>query len=212
MMTSAWEALSTATFRVNVIASMIINFAVNFGFEWATLSQWGKIEVKDFPRLYMTKWNYTVNSCILMDMLLTAFFIGSLTTLFATNGVVQDIKKGKMTPIATSVTDTFLWKLTPVRVMHLGIRSMLMGIWWTVVAGLPTIAIVAAALSGTSMDGVSYAWLKGVWAVAVCVPVNIFMFLSCADERLHRGLAFARLVEGSAAADAPPMVGRVARV
>lgn len=211
VMHSLGEASTTLTFRVNLIITMVINFAVNFGFEWASLSQWGKIKAEDFSDLYMIKWNYTVNSCILMDMLLTAFLISSLTTLFGTNGIVQDIKKDKMLPLDTAVTDTWLWKLTPVRVMHLGVRSLLMGVWWTVIVGLPTLGILAAVLQGGGMDGVGYAWFKGVWATVVAAPVFVFMFVGCSDSRLHRGLAFQHMLDG-AALDAPPMVGQVGRV
>ena len=83
--------------------------------------------------------------------------------------------------------------------------------WWTIVAGLPTLGIVAAALNGGAMGGAAYSAFKGVWATFVAIPVFIFTFVAAADARLHRGLAFARLTDESAV-DAPPMVGRVARV
>ncbi|KAA0154434.1 hypothetical protein FNF31_06315 [Cafeteria roenbergensis] len=213
VMPTLWDATKTLTFRVNIVISMIVNFGVNFGFEWASLSQWGTIKPEDFSRLYVIKWNSTVNSCILMDMLLTCFLIGSLTVLFGANGIVQDIKKGTMPPLSSTVADScFFRRLTPVRIMHVGLRALAIGIWWTVVVGLPTVGIIAAVLGGGSMDGVGYAWFKGVFATILCIPIFIFMFVGCTDERLHRGLAFARLVEGATAADAPPMVGNVARV
>jgi hypothetical protein len=210
VMTSIGEASKTLTFRANLIITALINFGINFGFEWATLGQWGKIPQEDFPPLYVIKWNSTVNSCIALDLLLTAFFIASLTTLFGTNGIVQDIKKGKMSPLDTAVTEGGLWWLTPVRVMHIGFRSLLMGLWWTVVAGLPSLGIVALALAGGPMSGVDYCVFKGLWAMIVACPVFLFMFVGCADSRLHRGLAFARLAETTV--DLPPMVGQVGHV
>lgn len=211
VMGSLAEATTTLTFRVNFIISLLINFGINFGFEWASLSQWGKIAPEDFSSLYITKWNYTVNSCILMDLLLTMFIIASATTLFGTNGIVQDIKKGTMLPLDTAVTDTWLWKLTPVRVMHLGFRSLYMGLWWTILIGLPTLGVLSAILGGGPMDGVSYTWFKAVWAMCVAAPVFVFMFVGCADSRLHQGLAFSQLMDGGAA-EAPPLVGQVGRV
>ncbi len=71
------DAMGSTTFKANLISTMLINFGINFGLEWATLSNWGRVHKQDFLPLYVSKWTHVQrggsNTCIALDVPLTSY-------------------------------------------------------------------------------------------------------------------------------------------
>ena len=207
------EAMRTITFRAQIIWTMLINFGINFGFEWAAVSKWGKYKHhSEFPEIYVWRWNPTLNSNMFLDLSLTAFLLASLCMLLATGGVQKDIKEGKCHPVSANMTVGGIWRFTPVRIRNIFLRSLAMGIWAWALFGLPTLGLLAVILRGGAMSGVGYSAFKGVWAFAVACPVFFVVFFSAADERNFPSLEFDRLMQERGREEAPPVVAQVGKV
>lgn len=78
------DVLRSPVFQIQLIIGTIINFGVNFGFEWATLSDYGQKS-----SLYDMKY-WTQNGAkasIVSDVLITSFLLGYLSIVLATWGI-----------------------------------------------------------------------------------------------------------------------------
>lgn len=202
--------MNTGTFIANIIISVLINFGINFGFGWATVSKWGRLQQGHFEGMPVWVMNPEINSCIILDMMLTCFFMGFFTVLLATDGIVRDIKDGKTRPVDTEVTKTWFWALTPVRVEGLCLRALLTALEMCVVVGLPTTLFVFAGVQGGEFPGVGYAVFKGFFAFFAAVPIFLVMFFSASDSRNFIRAAYSALDDKGA--KEIPLVGGVSRV
>lgn len=229
---SAREAMGGFTYRVQLTFSIIFNFGINFLIEWWALSKGFKFNKNNLEPLWMWRMNPDVNSCIGMDMYLTAFLLSFFTVVFASNGVVKDIEDGKCKPVDTSVTQRGWWQYTPVRVHGLCLRGLLTALQMSAVAGTLGMLLFWAGIGSEEMPGLEYICLKSTFAAIAIIPVYSLVFFSAADSRNFEGVAFQALLAGSngegvqrevsmnqALADdqstggkAPPLVGSVSRV
>lgn len=172
----------------------------------------------------MWEWNYEVNSCLAMDMALTAFFIPFFSTLLGTGGMQKEVHKKKSDVIDSSVTAGGWWRFTPVRIRSLFWRSIFMGIYFEVLAGLPSILLVWAGVQSGTWDCYGYTIFKGFWAIMVAMPVCALVFFAALDTRNFPELEFASLMnagggrradgeEGDGVDAEPiPLVGNVSHV
>lgn len=188
------DVLKSTVFRVQLVIAIIINFGVNFGFEWATLNNYGASSTLE--PMYFWKMN-KVNTSIVADVLLTTFLVGFLSVTLATWGIkvcglcflgyvpsscessvfAQDEvrKKFNTHPIHKSVLERGIWwYYWPVRVQGVCKRGFAIGFYFDVLLGLPYLCLLAAVLGwdSTPIAGEAYCALKASY-VAVC---TIFIF------------------------------------
>lgn len=81
---STLDVFRSWVFQVQFAIALCINFGVNFGFEWATLSDYGERDA--LVDIWFWKMN-AVNTSIVADVLLTSFLIGYLPIVLATWGI-----------------------------------------------------------------------------------------------------------------------------
>ena len=96
MFQTAYEALTSKAFFGQASISFVINGAINGVISWITYSNWGqRAETLQYPSLPVWTWNYELNSCGALDVLLTTFFISYFSVLLATAGVRKDVREKK---------------------------------------------------------------------------------------------------------------------
>jgi hypothetical protein len=211
------EAFRSKTFAGQMIMTAIINFGVNFGFEWASMSEWGaRKNTAAWPALTMWTLDADINSCIGMDLLITAFMIGFMCMLLATGGTQKEVREKKCEVLDPTATAKGFWSYTPVRHRNLCFRSLMSGIYLTVFFGVPTVLIVWAAVGSGTMPGLDYTVFKGLWAAPVACAIYCCVFLAAIDKRNFPEIEFEALMEQAAAkrddGSAPPLVAQVAHI
>ena len=77
------EVVSTGCFQAQYVVGVALCWAINFGFEWGTLTKFGKESLEDIA---LTKAN-SANTEITFDFLLTAFLVGFFTVSLSTGGI-----------------------------------------------------------------------------------------------------------------------------
>jgi hypothetical protein len=215
---TALESYRSPTFIGQVILTMAINFGINFGLEWATLSKWGdRSNTEAWPDLEMWVLNTDVNSCLGMDVLLTSFLIAFFCTLLATGGTQKEVREKKCDVLDPEATAAGLWRYTPVRFRGLCARSCAMGFFFLALCGLPTVLLLWAAVGSSpgAWSGYAYTVFKGCWASAMSALVYALLFPAAIDKRNFPELEFEELMELQAAAwkdEAPPQVAAVGLV
>ena len=80
---STREVLRTKVFQVQLVIGMCVNFGVNFGFEWATLSEYGKTGLH--PMQFWTM--NAASTSVVADVIITTFLVGYLSVTLATWGI-----------------------------------------------------------------------------------------------------------------------------
>jgi hypothetical protein len=208
------DAYRTPTFAAQMAMTGAINFGVNFGLEWATMSKWGDRSNTDaWPDLRMWVLDTDVNSCLGMDVLLTAFLIAFMCTLLATGGTQKEVREKKCEVLDPAATAAGPWPYTPVSYRGLCARSCAMGFFFLTLAGLPTMLLLWAIFgNGGAWSGYSYTCFKGAWATVVSLFVYALVFPAAIDKRNFPELEFEELMELQGAAwkeDAPPQVASV---
>jgi hypothetical protein len=218
MAITTWQgAYRTSTFWSQLVITMIINFGVNFGLEWATMSNWGgRSNTAAWPSIPVWKWSPDLNSCIGLDINLTAFMVGAMCMLLATGGTQKEVREKKCDVLEPAATSSGFWLWTPVRYHRsLGVRSCATGAYFLALVGLPTTLLLWAIVGNGEMNGYTYTVFKGVWAMAMSMSVYALVFVSAIDKRNFPELEFERLMELQAAAaekDSAPLVGQPALV
>lgn len=221
--TSTMEAMRRSTYVPQTIMSMAINFGINFGFAWASYSSWGKLghDYSNWPTIAVFRMNPTTNSCLVLDMSLTSFLIAYFCTLLGSNGAAKDVKDKKCDVVDSAVLSRGWWRFTPVRIHNLCLRSLAMGLYFWLIAGLPTLLLMGAAIRGGEMSGLGYTVFKGIWAIIVAIPVYTIVYFAAIDKRNFPEIEFESLVRmaggkgGDGAdtpSDAPPLVGNIGHV
>ena len=212
------ESTTTLTFRVNLVVTMLINFGVNFGLEWATVSNWGRVHKQDFLPMYVTRWSHIQkggsSTCMALDIPLTSLFLGFFLMLFAASAIEKDIKEHKAQPIESEVYDHWLLKYgTPTLITNVWLRSLVTGIWATIFMGLPTLGLLAAILGNTgSMSAVGYCLFKAFWALLIAIPIFLVAFLNASHKKNYPAQDFEAVMKERANEDAIPVVGNLAKV
>lgn len=202
---TAREAYRTPTFAIQMFITMLVNFGVNFGLEWATMSNWGaRPNTVSWPTLPVWRLNPDVNSCLALDILLTSFMIGLMCMLLATGGTQKEVREKKCDVLEPGVIDGGLWRYTPVRYRGLGTRSCATGAYFLVIAGLPTLLLLWAIVRDGEMAGYDYTVFKGVWAVFVAMGVYALVFVSAIDKRNVSGHSGCARTAGLRPGPAPP--------
>jgi hypothetical protein len=223
---SAREVVRKSTFIPQAIMTMCINFGINFGVAWATYSNWGKNghDYASWPTVAMWRLNPVTNSCLALDMTLTAFLIAYFCTLLGSNGAQKDVKDKKCDVIDSSVTAKGWWRYTPVGIHNLCLRSAAMGLYFWTLAGVPTLLLLWAGVRGGEMSGIAYVSFKGVWATFTAFFVYVLVYFAAIDKRNFPEIEFESLVRmaggeagaggagGKGDADAPPLVGNIGHV
>jgi hypothetical protein len=193
---TAAESYRSQTFIGQVILTMMINFGINFGLEYATLSKWGdRSNTAAWPSLEMWVLNSDVNSCLGMDVLLTSFLVAFMCTLLATGGTQKEVREKKCDTLDPSATSAGFWRYTPVRFRGLCARSCAMGFFFLTLAGLPTVLLLWAAIGAGAWSGYAYTVFKGCWASAMSAFVYALLFPAAIDKRNFPELEFEELME-----------------
>jgi hypothetical protein len=215
--TNARDVFLKSTYIPQTILSCCINFGINFGLAWASYSNWGKRghDYDTWPSISVWKWNYDVNSCMALDLFMTAFLMGFFCTLLATGGAQKDVKDKKCEAIEPGVLERGLWRWTPVRFRNICIRSLAQGLFWVILAYVPTIIILSIAVRGGAIGGLGFVCFKGIWAFFLAAPMYTVVYFAALDRRNFPEMEFdslMRLTGNKDAADMPPLVGQVGRV
>jgi hypothetical protein len=212
------EAVRKSTYIGQTVISMCINFGINFGIAWATYSNWGKRkhDYNTWPSVGVWTWNYDVNSCIALDLFLTAFLMSFFCTLLATGGAQKDVKDKKCDVVEPALLQSGWWRWTPVRFRGLCFRSLMQGLFWVLVGWLPSIIVLSIAIRGETIPGLAWVIIKGLWAFFFALPIYSIVYFAALDKRNFPELEFEALMRLTGppgiAADAPPLVGQVGRV
>lgn len=214
---TAGAAYRSQTFAVQLVMTMIINFGINFGLEWATMSKWGgNPDRSSWPALAMWRMNPVINSCLGMDMLITTFAQGFFCMLLATGGTQKEVRDKKCDVLSPHAIQGGWWRFTPVPIRNLCLRSFAAGLELTLVAGIPTMFLVWAGVGNGTMPGLSYTIFKGVWATATSALVYAWVFPAAIDKRNFPELEFEELMNMAAAeadrAEGPPLVANPAAI
>lgn len=216
MFETAGAAYRSPTFAVQLFITMVINFGVNFGLEYATLSNWGKNPNRAAWQ-GMAAWRMNANnSCLSMDMLITTFAIGFMCTLLATGGTQKEVREKKCDVLNPAATEGGWWVYTPVNIRNLCCRSLATGLYITALIGLPSFLIAWACVGGGAMEGYTYTVFKGIWAMAISVVVYALVFPAAINKRNFPELEFEELMSLAAAQakedGGPPMIANPAHI
>jgi hypothetical protein len=208
------DSYKSQTFIGQVILTAFINFGINYGLEYASMSKWGDRPNTDaWPALQMWVLNTDVNSCLGMDILLTAFLISYMCTLLATGGTQKEVREKKCDVLDPKATEAGIWLYTPVRFRGLCVRSCAMGFFFLFLVGLPTVLIVWAAVGGGAWAGYDYTIFKGIWASIMSIFVYTLLFPAAIDKRNFPELEFEELMalqnESWKEGEGVPMVANV---
>lgn len=188
-------ALSTPTFVVQSLITVIINVAANLGLPYGTYSNWGARRNPDqFPALGVWSWNYEVGSCLGMDILLTHFLLGTLCTWASTGGAQKDVRERKCKALEPAALAQRPWVYTPVNVRSVFWRGLAMGFYVTALLGVPVLLLVWAAVGNGTWSGYSYVITKGIYAgVFLAFGVYVLVYLSAIDRRNFHELEYTAL-------------------
>lgn len=233
---SVKEVFASKSYIISIIFNICVSFGINFGIEYAVLTNWGKRHDRDTPcdpdashsvndnrwdcvRLGVWEWNSYANSCIAMDWIITCLFLSFFTSSLGTGGAVKEVKQGKCETVDDAALNVGLLKYTPVRVDGLCKRSLLMSALTIGTFGVGIVAILSIALPNGHTWGVwQYCTFKGVVCGFMVVPVYTIVHLAAIKqsyhERLEREENFKKGIRELDAEDRehPPMVGRVGYV
>ena len=147
------------------------------------MSKWGDRSNTDaWPSLEMWNMNKDVNSCLGMDISLTAFLVAFMCTLLATGGTQKEVREKKCDVLDPLATAAGAWRYTPVRFRGLCARSCAMGFFFLTLCGLPTLLIVWMAVQGGTWSGYGYTVFKGIWAAAMSAFVYALVFPAAASS------------------------------
>lgn len=202
-------ALSTPTFMVQMFLTVAVNLTVNLGIPWGTFSNWGaRTEPVQFPAVAMWAWNYEVSSCIGMDLLLTHFLLGCLCTWTSTGAAQKDVRDRKCPMLEPSALSGRPWCYTPAIVRSVFLRGIAMGVYVSVLMGVPVLLVTWMAVGSGTWPGYSYVITKGIYAgVFIAVPVYVVVFLAAIDRRSFPEAEYLSLAPGGdAARGTPPVV------
>ena len=110
-----------------------------------------------------------------MDVFLTTFLMGMLMTVAGTGAVRKDIHERKLDVLDASILQRGFWRYTPVCVANTFIRSVAMGLYWSLLVGVPTLFILWAAIGDGEWAGWPYIQFKGMWASFFLAPCMFTM-------------------------------------
>jgi hypothetical protein len=187
---------------------------INFGLEWAFMSGWGKVpDHSAWPGIPAMRFEAPLNSCLLLDALLTTFAIGSLCCAAATDGTQKEVRDKKCDVLDDAAIAGGWWRWTPVPIVTLGTRSLAMGFYFCALAGVPTFLVLWAAVGSGRMNGYAYTYFKGFWGAAVAAAVYTLVYPAAIAKRNFPELEFEELMAATqAAAGAPPLIANPALV
>ncbi len=192
---SIQDAYRSTTFASQCILTMAINFGINFGLEYAAMSEWGKkTNPEAWPGIAAWRMDTPVNSCLALDMLLSSFSIGFLCTLLATGGTQKEVREKKCLMLPVGAASTGFWKFTPVPIAGLFPRSLATGIYITVFIGIPSLFVAWATIGNGYMEGYTYTVFKGIWACVVAGIVYALLFPAAINIMNFPELEFEELV------------------
>lgn len=189
---SVRAALRTSTFAVQVFITTAINVLINVGLPYATYSNWGaRTHAEQFPSVGVWAWNYEISSCIALDLVLTHFLLATLCTWTTSGAAQKDVREGKCAPLEPATLARRPWVLTPVNVRSLFWRGLAMGLYFSVLVGVPVLLLVWLAVRGGVWPGYSYVLVKGLYAGLLVAPaVYVLVFVSAIDRRNFPELAY----------------------
>jgi hypothetical protein len=148
-------------------------------------------------------------------MALSCFLLPFFCTLLATGGVINDVRDKKCDTVDPELFNYGLWKWTPVRFRGLCLRSLMQGLYWGVVAFIPTILVLWAAVQDGTISGLGYTIFKGIWAFFLALPVFTIVYFAGLDKRNFPEIEFEalmRLTSMKEGSSGPPLVGLVGHV
>ena len=124
-----------------------------------------------------------VDSVIGGELLISAFCIGFLTTVFASGGIQKEVREGRCAMLDPGVTAGGWWRCTPVRDTNLCRRGVLLGLEAVALLGLPSVLLIYAGTGDGVWPGLAFCVFKGFWAIVVAVPVFLVVYLAATDAR-----------------------------
>lgn len=193
--TTVSAAYRSPTFAGQLIVTMLINFGVNFGIEWATMSEWGKKrDPAAWPGIAAVRMDTAVNSCLILDMLLTTFSCGFLCTLLATGGTEKEVREKKCLMLEPTAIAGGWWRWTPTPIENLCFRSLVMGVYVTGIIGIPSFLFAWAGIGNGYMNGYSYVVFKGIWGTFVSAVVYTLAFPAAINKNSFPDLEFEELL------------------
>ena len=178
------------------------------------MSQWGKVKnTAAWPTIPALRFEAPLNSCLALDLFLTAFMIGWLCTLAATDGTQKEVREKKCDVLDPAALERGWLRLTPAPMRSLPARALATGLFAAVIAAAPTFLIMWAAVGRGGMNGFAYTWFKGFWAAGVSAGVYALVFPAAIAKHNFPELEFQALMALSAnSADAPPLIANPALV
>jgi hypothetical protein len=228
------EVIRSKSYIIQVVFSMLINFGINFGLEYATMTNWGKRKDRTTPcdpdhathrenndrwdcaSLEVWTWNHYVNSCIAFDWVMTCFFLGFFCAFFGTGGAEKEVDKKVSETVDDAVLLNGFLKYTPVAVVGQCKRSFYIALQNLLLFCVPVLAIMSVALPPGHSWGVwQYVTFKGVMTFFMAFPVYTLAHLSGIRHSHHaRREREALLASGHYVSDKPsaPLVGQVGLV
>lgn len=192
---------------------MAINFGINFGWEWASLSDWGNRQDKAaWPPIPAWGFNNPASSCLALDMPLTTFLIGFMCSLLGTGGTQKEVRERKCKMLSSDVCERGWWRYTPVKVQSLCSRSLCVGAFVTALVGVPSFLLTWAVIGSGAFAGFSYTVFKGLWATFVSAVVYALVYPAAIDKRYFADLMFEDLHKKATRLSAPPLVAQPALI
>lgn len=170
------------SYRILVVFNILINWGINYAFEWGTLTRWGTLADGDghktaVPRVYVWKFvkveNVTADcgpnvfdSCaaISMDLVLTSFIIAWASFLLGSAGSAKEVTKGACPATDEAVLRRGVLKFFPLRSKSVCTRAILAAFEFGLLFGLTTVVVLGLLLHGSGMSGRGYIWFKSLFA------------------------------------------------
>jgi hypothetical protein len=193
--------------------TMAINFGINFGWEWASLSGWGNKQDKAaWPGIPVWGLNNAAGSCLALDMPLTTFLIGFMCSLLGTGGTQKEVRERKCKMLASHVCEGGWWRYTPVKVRNLCNRSLCVGLFVTALIGAPSFLLAWAVVGGGLFAGYEYTIFKALWATFVSAVVYTLVYPAAIDRFYFSDLLFEDLHKKATRLNVPPLVAQPALI
>ncbi len=199
------EALRSRFFVLNEIVSIIVNVFLNAGIGYGTLKQWDNIGLWEQPNTENpAPTGYAV------DLVNTGFLVVWFTSLLATPGVRNAVRRGNATPVKPDSLERGIYRWFPCRVENVWARATLMALLFEFIFIAPSLVILGLAcrfgwMSGANGDEVcqfskvapsfraaawshavqvNFVWFKGLWCGLLAGFAYPFLMLGAMNRNV----------------------------
>jgi len=154
---------------------MVINFFINFVWGWVAFSS-GAPSPASWPGIHV--WALSNNTCVALDLFLSALLVGGLGMLAGTGGIQREVAAGRCGVLDPALLEHPSLRRTPLPVRGLLRRSLATGLFLVGALATPMLLLVWIAVGNGAMAGLSWVVLKAFWAAVAAAAAQCIVFPS----------------------------------